>query len=432
MTGRQDDWAAAPLSDLDKGAPGDGSTHALGEVGAAGLNILAEDIPLPVAIIRDGPLRRNGAWMRAFLDATGAKIAPHGKTTMVPDIFDLQIADGAWGITVATAHQIRVARHFGHRRIFVANQIVGRAAIDYLFRALADDPDLEIYCIVDSLANVGQLAAGARRAASPRPLRLLVELGFPRGRTGCRTIDEALAVAEAVARSPGLELAGVEGFEGIAWGAPPEKRIELVTDFLDRLASLATACSQAGLFAEGPVLLSAGGTAYFDLVAERLGRAELPGGKEILLRSGCYVTHDSVVYEKSLELLMARSPDIAGKLGPMEHALEVWAYVQSCPEPGRVIVALGKRDISYDDMPVPLKWCRPGRDAALSDMPEGHRVVALNDQHGFMDVPADSPLAVGDMIAFGISHPCLTFDKWRVLHLVNDAYDIVRSVRTYF
>lgn len=425
-------WPEAPLTDMDKGAPGDGSIIPLHEIAGHGFNILREDLPLPVAVIREGALRRNSAWMREFLALTGTAIAPHGKTTMAPFIQDLQLADGAWGITLSTPHQIRVARHFGHRRIFIANQIVGRAGIDQLFRMLEEEPGLELYCIVDSVENVEQLARGGARSGAGRPLGLLVELGLTGGRTGCRTHEEAMAVAQAVAASPRLALRGVEGFEGIVWGAPADQRLGIVESLLDRMGAVARDCAKDGLFSEGTVLLTAGGTAYFDMVAKTLTSVEIDIPTLVLLRSGCYITHDSVIYEKSLEELAGRS-GVAAKLGPMEHALEVWAYIQSRPEPTRAIATLGKRDASYDDLPVPLSWYRPGgAHAAPQAMPEAHKVVALNDQHAFLDIPADSPLAVGDMVAFGISHPCLTFDKWRVLHRVDEDYTVIGSMRTYF
>lgn len=429
-----DTMTGSPMTDMDKGAPGDGRDIALAEIGAMGLNLLREDMPLPVAVIREQAMRRNSAWMRAFLAKTGAAIAPHGKTTMAPDIFALQNDDGAWGITVSTPHQIRVARAFGFKRLFVANQIVGRAAIDYVFSALREDADFELYCIVDSIENVAQLDAGGMRADTSRRLSVLVELGMPSGRTGCRTQDEAMAVARAVAAAPHLALAGIEGFEGIALGAPAEQRIAIVTTFLDQVVGLAEACSADGLFETDTVLLSAGGTAYFDLVTQALQGACLDGrDKTVLLRSGCYITHDAIMYEHLMRDLIDRAPDTTASLGVMEQALEIWAYVQSRPEPGRVIATIGKRDISSDDMPVVLRWYRPdGGQAEPVDIPAGHKVVALNDQHAYLNVPEDSPLAVGDMVCFGMSHPCLTFDKWRLLYLVDDAYGITGAIRTYF
>jgi D-serine dehydratase len=92
---------------------------------------------------------------------------------------------------------------------------------------------------------------------------------------------------------------------------------------------------------------------------------------------------------------------------------------------------MGKRDVSYDDLPVPLKWLRPERGVS-ADVAPGHEVTGLNDQHCHLRIPADSPLAVGDMVCFGISHPCLTFDKWQVIPVVDDDYNVISAVRTYF
>lgn len=88
-------------------------------------------------------MRNNSKWMKAFLATAGAELAPHGKTTMTPAILQLQMDDGAWGITVSTLHQHRVARHFGCNRIFYANQLVGKAAISYVIEETARDPAFE-------------------------------------------------------------------------------------------------------------------------------------------------------------------------------------------------------------------------------------------------------------------------------------------------
>lgn len=115
------------------------------------------------------------------------------------------------------------------------------------------------------------------------------------------------------------------------------------------------------------------------------------------------------------------------------HALEVWAYVQSRPEAEKAILAMGKRDVSYDSrMPEPLYWHRPGRAGPPLPIPERHAVAGLNDQHCHLVLPADSPLQVGDMVAFGISHPCTTFDKWQVIPVVDDDYAVVDAIRTFF
>lgn len=424
----------AGLSAFDKGIPGHVRDLPLNEVAAQGWDVLAEDLPLPVAIIRREALRSNSAWMRRFVNAASADIAPHGKTTMSPALFDLQLADGAWAITLSTPHQLQVARRFGYPRIFFANQLIGRAAIDYVVGQLRDDPGFDFYCLVDSLANVASLAEAARRHGLARPMTVLVEIGYPGGRTGCRDVATALAVARAVRRTDGaLALAGVEGFEGLIRGGSNDDTLGAVERFLDTLVDLARRCEGEGLFGSEPVLLSAGGSAHYDVVARRLGGAGLSRPTRVLLRSGCYITHDAGLYTRAVDALRERDPELAGAHGGLKAALEVWAYVQSRPEPGKAIIGFGKRDSSHDDPPVALSWFRPGGGMpAPLPVPPDHVVTRLNDQHCHLSIPPDSPLQVGDMVGFGISHPCLTFDKWRVIHLVDEGYRVVETLRTYF
>jgi D-serine dehydratase len=225
----------------------------------------------------------------------------------------------------------------------------------------------------------------------------------------------------------------VEGFEGLLRGLSREQTVELVNDFLDGLVAVAARCSSEGLFAGDAAILSAGGSSFYDLVVAKLKAAKLGRPTVILLRAGCYITHDSVMYVRAFEALSERAPELAAKDGGLQAALEVWAYVQSRPEPTKAIIGFGKRDTSYDDPPVPLTWFRP--DGAMkkpAPISQGHGVARLNDQHCHLTIPSDSPLAVGDMVSFGISHPCLTFDKWRVLHIVDDDYRVTSSIRTYF
>ncbi len=421
-----------PIDLREKGAPGIRNPLALSDVAAQGWNILREDLPLPVAVLKERALHHNSQWMKTFLGNSGALIAPHGKTTMAPAIFDLQIADGAWAVTVATPHQIQVARSFGYNRIFLANQLIGRAGIEFVLRELKDDPDFDFYCLVDSVENARAIAAAAAEAGLTRPVNLLVELGYEMGRTGCRTVDEAVGLARFVRETPGIRLSGIEGFEGFLRGASAAETTALVNQFLDMLVSLAEKCAAERLFSGDAIILSAGGSSFYDLVTQKLNSAKLDRPMAVLLRSGCYITHDSVMYVRAFEALRERNPDLAATAGGLQAALEIWAYVQSRPAPTKVIVGFGKRDASYDDFPVALLWFRPGAVGKPAPISAGHQVVKLNDQHCHMTVPADSPLAVGDMIGFGISHPCLTFDKWRLIHLVDDGYRVTSSVRTYF
>jgi D-serine dehydratase len=434
MTGHSSEPHEADLSPCEKGIPGHIASVRLADVKSNLWNVLNEDVPMPVAVLRREALESNSRRMQLFLRMTGAALAPHGKTTMSPDLFDLQLADGAWGVTVATPHQIQVARHFGYQRLFLANQLIGRSALDYVVGEMRADANFEFYCLVDSIASVGQLVAASKRGRLDRAIPVLVEMGYAGGRTGCRNLDSAMAVAREVARSAGaVTLCGIEGFEGLLRGADADSTQALVERFLDDIVALAEQCDREGLFATDPILLSAGGSAHYDLVVRRFSVVTFSRPSMILLRSGCYLTHDTGLYLRAAAIRMERSPHLENFEPEFANALEVWAYVLSIPEDGLAIVGLGKRDVSYDELPVALSWSRPGAgERGPRALAAGHKLLRLNDQHGYLEIPTGSPLAVGDMVAFGISHPCLTFDKWRVIHIVNAQYTIVKSIRTYF
>ncbi|WP_274627376.1 alanine racemase [Arvimicrobium flavum] len=417
------------LDPLSKSLPFGLPPMRLGDVGRQGWNLLAGDIPLPTAVIRQDVLLANSAWMRDFTAANDLLIAPHGKTTMSPQLFDLQVADGAWAITVATVQQMEVCRRFGVKRVLMANQPVGRLAADACFRALGDET-FELYCLADGEAGLALLAEAARRNPPPsgNPLRVLVEAGFHGGRTGARTREEAMALARKVAVTPGLQLGGFECFEGVL--PTPQAADGLIDD----VAELARLAIDEGMFAAGaPVVISAGGSAFFDRVGERFDRVSFSRPVLRVLRSGCYLTHDAMSYAKAFSRIQAETT-LKLPAGGLEPALEVWALVQSRPEPGRAMLTMGKRDVGFDaGFPVPVRWYRPGSDMkAPQPMPDRHEVVALNDQHCHLAVPADSPLAFGDMVGFGIGHPCTTFDRWSMLLMVDEQYGVTSALRTYF
>lgn len=424
----------APLNAHDKGFSGRAGTVALEDVRAARWNVLSEDLPLPIAVLKESALRHNARWMKAFAEASGVRLAPHGKTTMCPALFELQIEEGAWGVTLATLQQLRVARSFGFRRLLLANQLVGRSAIEWVIDELEQHPDFDFYCLIDSVDNLEQLTAVARRKRLSRPLQLLVEIGFSGGRTGSRSVPRALELAAAAyERRDVIALRGVEGYEGIIKATDESEMVGRVDAFLDMVVECAQRCEERGFFAPGEVVLSAGGSAFFDRVAAKLGNADLKRRKLVLLRGGCYLTHDHTMYARAFEQLKLRSAATIGASAGLLPALEIWTYVQSLPEPGRAIAMMGRRDVSYDDPPTPIKWYRPGSGSSgVIALDRRYSVSHLNDQHCHVNVPQDCPWRVGDLVAFGISHPCLTFDKWRVLHVVDDDYQILRSVRTYF
>ena len=421
------------VDDRYKGLPGAIAPFKLADIQQQGWNVLREDLNLPLAVLRATSLDHNVDWMSRFTKASGVQLCPHGKTTMSPQLFDLQLRAGAWGITAATIGHVHVYRRSGVKRILFANQLVGPKAIAYVLEELRRDPEFDFYCLVDSPAAASVLAQAARNASIGRPLQVLLEVGERNGRTGARSMEERLRTATVVAESGVLALRGVEGFEGVAQASAETINQAEVQNILQGIVDTAELLGDKGLFAAGPVILSAGGSAFFDMAARQLAAARL--GREIItvIRSGCYITHDSEWCRGFFHQLAERE-DLARSLGEgLRPALELWAYVQSRPESGRVIATFGKRDCSSDaGLPVPTRWFRPGVHRQPQSIPGLARVTKLNDQHAYLEVGVDSPLAVGDMICVGISHPCTTFDKWQLLPVVNDDYDVISAVRTFF
>ncbi len=393
-------------------------------------NLLRGDLPLPLAVVRRDALAGNLRWMQQFAREHGVDLAPHGKTPMSPQIFAAQLEAGAWGITFANVVQARVGLVAGARRCLIANQVLAEtdlAALDALRRDFAG---ARLWFLVDSLDQLELIEAWHRaQPAPPSAFEVLLELGLEGGRTGVRSHEQALALARRLRSSPAVALAGIECYEGLwARGQSDEDR-ELVQGLLQRVQAVARQCDRERLFESEEVLLSAGGSSIFDLVAPLL-RAELSLPVRGVLRSGCYATHDHGSYRRYMAVMDKRLACGHG----LSAALEVWARVQSCPEPGLALLTAGKRDCSYDiEMPIPAWWCGRGQSTPVA-APAAWKVSAMNDQHAYLRFAAEAAPApqVGDLVGLGISHPCTTFDKWRWMALVDDRYDVVDALVTYF
>jgi D-serine dehydratase len=427
------DLRALEASTLDasfKAYPHRAPPCAVGEIGARGWNVMRGDLPFPVAVLKESALAHNLGWMADFTRSTGVLLAPHGKTTMAPQLFARQLHAGAWGITLATMQQASLAVALGLRRVILANQLVGREDIAQARELVADHPELELHVLVDSLAGVALLEAhGAPRHADP-PFNVLLEMGRPGGRTGCRSADEAMRVARAIAESPALRLSGVECFEGLDMTGDAAADRRMVDGWIHAVHAVARQCDADQLFGTPEVTLSAGGSAVFDLVARRL---PMPLSRPLrtILRSGCYLTHDSGMYTRFARAMKSRNSAAWRDGEGLRPALEIWTHVQSRPEPGLAILAFGKRDASFDiDLPLPLGRVREGEPRIPLD-PE-FRIVKLNDQHAYMEVPAAADVRVGDLVGCGISHPCTTFDKWRWMPVVDDRYAVTGAILTFF
>jgi D-serine dehydratase len=387
-------------------------------------NLLHEDLSLPTAVLYQDKLTHNLAWMQQFIQAYGVNLAPHGKTTMAPALFARQLQTGAWGITLATAHQSRVAYEHGVRRVLMANQLVGKQNMEIVSRLLRDQK-FEFYCLVDSAQQAAQL--GEFFCARDQQLNVLIELGVDAGRTGIRNpqqLDELLATLQPWRDH--ISVCGVELYEGVLQDEAA------IRTFLNHAVELAAKLAKGNDFDRKPAILSGAGSAWYDVVAEVFSAADIAYPVEIVLRPGCYLTHDVGVYRQAQKQIQTRNP-IAKKMhSGLLPALQLWAYVQSIPEREKAILTLGKRDAAFDaGLPTPSLHYRPG-EIAPHACPGHWELFRMMDQHAFMKISEGDDVRLGDMIGLDISHPCLTFDKWRYLPVLDSSYQVIDIVETFF
>ena len=394
-------------------------------------NVARQDLALPLMTLSSDALLNNLDVMSRFCADAGVLLAPHGKTSMAPQLFALQLAAGAWGITVASTQQLAVCARFGVPRVMIANEVVGAANVRALCTTLRQNPSLEVAVWVDSVAGVDELAAGMREHAPERQLQLLLDVGYPGGRTGVRSYELAEAVASAANAHDGcVVLAGVAAFEGLLdveklggtgaaamTGATVQGYLGDVRDVAERLL-------RAGLLQNG-YLLTGGGSTSFDAVVDTWRGAE---GATVILRSGCYITHDHYMNARTSPLGDGNSAH-AQEHGPLEAAFRLWSYVTSTPEQGLALLGFGRRDAPFDyGLPVPLGALSTG-SGELTPL-AGAEVFSMNDQHAYLRHSGD--LQVGDRVVLGISHPCTAFDKWRLIPVIDRDGRVVDGIRTYF
>jgi D-serine dehydratase len=414
-------------SDVVQRSRSDSKGFPLGAGAPIGWCVFDADIPYPVAVMFDSAIDNNSRAMKDFCDRNHVSLAPHGKTTMAPALFRRQIRDGAWAMTAATTWQAKTMRGAGVDRVVIANQVVVPGEIEWLAKSL--DEGFEVYCYVDSLAGVEIMNETLERLQPAHRLPVLLEMGIEGGRTGVRTIADGLLVAAAAARSPYLALTGTSGFEGILGPLGDRTAEQRVVEFLDQIVELTHAIEAEGWFEPTPeVIVTAGGSAYFDHVVDRFANVDIESPLRVVIRSGCYISHDDGSLHSVSPMGATPRTSYGDRLLP---AIEIWGVVLSRPEPTRALVGIGKRDASTDGLLPILKKVRR-RGSTQVETVAGGRIVEIHDQHAFLEVDPADPLGVGDLVGFGISHPCTTFDKWRAIPIVDDDYRVVEIAETLF
>ncbi|SHN07599.1 alanine racemase [Roseibium suaedae] len=399
------------------------------DLASKGLHPERGDLSLPALTLDLAAFDKNAEAMFAYAKARNLLLAPHAKTPMSPELSRRLADQGAWGLSVANLQQAMVLLNSGFSRLLVANQIGGEVSGVRFGKLLAAHPEAEVIFFIDSIASAKAIVAAAK--ACGRTLPVLIEIGS--GRAGARDEAAITALIDEVLAKDCLELSGIACYEGAAAKADPAETEAAIAELCD--LSLQAFAKIRKARPEAELLLSAGGSSFFDLVVRHLLPAvEADGNARMVLRSGAIFFHDHGVYERALAQLDQRNgfEPVTGQKASeaFTPALRVWAEVLSRPEPDLLICGMGMRDVSFDqDMPRPLAFYRNGNH--LEDG-KGASVFKLNDQHAFLRVDPSHPAEVGDVVEFGISHPCTCIDRWRSILGRGPDGAILASFPTYF
>lgn len=369
----------------------------------------------------------NSKEMVAFCKRHGFEIAPHGKTNMSPTLVDMQLVDGVWGISATSNWQMRTFYAMGVPRVILTNEVVNPTIIKWISKVVNRDKNFDLLMYVDSVGGVKILNEVLVPVKPLRPFTVLIEMGVMGGRAGARSKETAIEVAKAVDASDHLVLRGVSGFEGVALAPEGKTVLDGIDAFLDLIVDTIQSIDSLGAFAKTPeIVLTAGGSNYFDRVIAKFSPVSLSKPVRKVLRSGCYLTHDDGFGSPD-----ARVKDLSVDLPHFHSAIDLWGEVLSIPEPTRAIVGIGRRDASCDvSMPVPKLIRRKGQSCFESTT--GMSTYTMNDQHLYLNLSDGASVALGDLISFGIAHPCTTFDKWRNMVIVDKNYNITDIIDTYF
>ena len=406
-----DNWSSTTVIEGKfKGFPIDSYGKTLEQFLATKPNLFTANFQFPIMVLKESAVKNNIAQMMSFCNSVNAELAPHVKTTMSPQLAQMQVAAGATALTVANFWQGSIFLKHGFKNLIIANEVLDPTAIAEIAK-INKQKQAEIIFYVDSI-----LALEIIQKFTPLEgeQNLFIEIGAENGRGGVRELSLVEQLAQRIKTDQRLNLIGVTGFEGAVPDAARGRRGERkISKFCQKIVAAAELAYPYK--SDQPFVISAGGSAYFDIVARELNKFEKP--RRLLLRSGGYITHDHKYYE---EIYPFASTDRS-----FQPAIEVWGQVISKPERDFGVLNLGKRDIGNDlHNPIPIK-SYDGQVKSFSAV-----IEKLNDQHGYLRGKQEFSLA--QLIGLGISHPCTTFDKWGLIPLVNDDYDLIDCTQTFF
>ncbi len=402
------------------------------------LNIIKENVQFPILSIDKENLLNNIKIMDNFAKENNALLAPHCKTFMSPQLINHYLKK-TWGVTISNNQQLSSIINLNIKNIIYGNLITNESNLIQYLNIINKYKNISnIYYCVDSLFGLNLLIKLIKKNKYKFKIKILIELGFKNGRCGIRNLKNFREILKKLKNSPkNIIVNGLFFYEG----AINNKQIGTVSKKIKNIIKFTHQCHDElinnNIYKDKENIITAGGSEYFDLVSTYFNEYNFKNNPKLVLRPGSFVAYGHGHYEKKINYLRKRN--LTGKLSKknnifFEPSLLLWSHVISINDNGIAIINFGKRDVSFDlGNPVALNIYRNNKKLKeIKNISNNLKVFKLNDQHAFLKFNKNVKLNIGDLISFGVSHPCITFDKWRYFYIIDKKFNIIDTFKTFF
>ena len=402
------------------------------------LNILQENVQFPILSIDKKILINNIKIMNNFAKNNNAILAPHCKTFMSPQLIKHHFKE-TWGVTISNNQQLSSIIKLNIKNIIYGNLITNESNLIQYLNIIKKYKNISnIYYCIDSLFGLNLLIKLIKQNNYKFKIRILIELGFKNGRCGIRNLKNFKEILENLKNSPeNIIVNGLFFYEG----AINNKQIITITKKIKNIIKFTLVCHNElinnNIYKDKNNIITAGGSEYFDLVTSYFKKYNFKNNPKLILRPGSFIAYGHGHYENKISHLRKRN--LISKLSKKNNiffqpSITLWSHVISIKDKGIAIINFGKRDVSFDlGNPIPLNIYRNSKILKeFKNIPNNLKIFKLNDQHAFLKFNKNIKLNIGDLISFGVSHPCITFDKWRYFYIIDKKFYIIDIHKTFF
>ena len=404
-------------------------------------NILKENVQFPILTMKESVFKKNIKSMNNFANYNGVSLAPHCKTSMCPQILKKLNDLNYWGFSAANNQQLSMLLEMGIKKIIIANLITNKSNIINLFKLIEKyGYAKKIYLCVDSTFGVNLLKELSIQYKFKHKLRILIETGFQNSRNGVRNLNSLNILTGKIIKLPSnFIFCGILFYEGAVSEKNYKKTINKVNKFISFSLKAFDYLLKNNFFSNEEIILSGGGSEYFDLIINSFQKYKNIKNIRLIIRPGTFIAYGHGHYLKSIENIDKRGTLFINKknikaTNLFNPSLELWGHIISMQDSNRAILNFGKRDVHYDrGYPIPLSIYRKGKlFQKINPKQNKYKIYKMSDHHAFLYFTNDQDIRIGDLIKLGVTHPCVTIDKWDFFYMIDEKYNVKEGLKTFF